>query len=310
MADLSFKKAWQLIRQNRLTFVIVGVLAVILSSVFSGPDFITPRYLSSAIVYPVNLQSYSTETRTDQLLQLFEANSIRDSLIDKFDLWDAYEVDSTDAGAYFLLYNEFADRVTISKTRYESVQIEVEHESPDTAQQMVLEMIDQLNLLARRLQREKSDELLLIAERAMAHEKYKLDSVERVLEEMRSEYGLLEYEKQSEELTKGYVRALISSPSKAKEIKQLLDELEAKGGEFRTLTGLSDAFRANYDRLLTGYEQAVSDVTKELTYTNTIIYPEVPDKKIYPVRWLIVLLSVVSALFLCFVLLNIRKQQS
>ena len=106
------------------------------------------------------------------------------------------------------------------------------------------------------------------------------------------------------------MKALISSPSKAQEIKKLLDELEVKGGEFRTLTGLSDAFRASYVRLLTGYEQAVSDVTKELTYTNTIIYPEVPDKKIYPVRWLIVLLSVVSALFLCFVLLNIRNQQS
>jgi capsule polysaccharide export protein KpsE/RkpR len=306
MADLTFSRAWSVISDNWKTFTIVGAVAALLSGILSGPTFISPRYLSSSIVYPVNLQSYSTETRTDQLLQLFESNSIRDSLIQKFGLVEAYEIDTSEAGSNFRLYNEFNDRVTISKTRYESVQIEVEDEDPQRAQAMVLEMIDQLNLLARRLQREKSEELLEIAERALVHESYKLDSVEAVLGNMRQQYGLLAYDQQSEELVKGYVKALGTSPSKADQIKKLIEELEEKGGEFRTLTALSDAFRNNYDRLLTGYEQAVSDVTKELTYTNTVLYPELPDKKVYPIRWLIVLLSVVSALFFCYVLIMMR----
>lgn len=306
MAELSFSKAWNIIADNRKTFAVVGVVSLLLSGVLSGPTFVKPRYLSSSIVYPVNLQSYSTETRTDQLLQLLESNSIRDSLINKFDLLTVYEVDTANAGSYFLLYNEFNDRVTISKTRYESVQIEVEDEQPQRAQAMVLEMIDQLNLLARRLQREKSVELLQIAERAMAHEKYKLDSIELKLSKMRHDYGLLAYDQQSEELVKGYVKALGTSTAKANEIKKLMESLGEKGGEFRTLTALSDAFRNNYDRLLTGYEQAVNDVTKELTYTNTIVYPELPDKKVYPIRWLIVALSVLSALFLCYLLVMMR----
>ena len=32
-----------------------------------------------------------------------------------------------------------------------------------------------------------------------------------------------------------------------------------------------------------------------------IVYPEVSDRKVFPVRWLIVLMSVVSATLLCFV---------
>ena len=68
-------------------------------------------------------------------------------------------------------------------------------------------------------------------------------------------------------------------------------------------------FRANYDRLLTEYERVVNDVTKELTYTNTVVYPEVADKKVYPVRWLIVSTSTLSALFLCFVLVVWRDQR-
>ena len=91
---------------------------------------------------------------------------------------------------------------------------------------------------------------------------------------------------------------------------RLMKEMEQKGGEFRQLTELSDLFRANYDRLLTEYERIVNDVTKELTYTNTVVYPEVSDKKVYPVRWLIVLIGTASALFLCFVLLLWRDQRS
>ncbi|MBL0043988.1 MAG: hypothetical protein IPP33_06165 [Flavobacteriales bacterium] len=36
-------------------------------------------------------------------------------------------------------------------------------------------------------------------------------------------------------------------------------------------------------------------------------YPEVPDKKVYPVRWLIVLVSVLSASLLCFLLVVLRE---
>ena len=52
-------------------------------------------------------------------------------------------------------------------------------------------------------------------------------------------------------------------------------------------------------------------VNKKLTYTNTVGFPEVADKKSYPIRWLIVLLSFFgSVLFTLIVLLfNHRIKQ-
>jgi capsule polysaccharide export protein KpsE/RkpR len=259
----------------------------------------------------VNLNSYSIETRTDQLLQLLQSNSIRDSLITQFDLADVYDVDTTSDGGYFVLYNEFLDRVEISKTQYESVNLEVTDEDPVRARNMVNALLRQVNLLARRLQREKSYEVLDIAERALAHEKSKLDSVESRLDSLRMNTGLLSYETQTKELTKGYVKMLSSGAGQAQrdQLLKRIRDLEEKGGEFRKLTELSNLFRGNYDRLLTQHENVVNDVTKELTYTNTVVYPEVSDKKVYPIRWLIVLLSVSSALFLCFVLVVLRDQR-
>lgn len=303
--ELSFERFLGLIKAKYRIFIAVGVLAAVLGVVLSHPLFIKPRYLSKATVYPVNLNSYSIETRTDQLLQLLRSNSIRDSLIRQFDLQTVYDADTSQKGGYFALYNEFLDRVEIGKTQYESVMIEVVDEDPVRARDMVNAMLEQVNLLARRLQREKSYEVLRIAQRALSHERYKLDSVEARLDTLRKNSGLLAYEAQAKELTKGYVRMLSSGASTAQreQVLSMIKDLESKGGEFRQLTELSNLFRANYDRLLTQHETVVNDVTKELTYTNVIVYPEVSDKKVYPVRWLIVLLSTVSALLLCFLVL-------
>jgi len=311
-ADQNFDRFVDLITTNWKLFTIVGSIAVVVSGVLSGPTFIKPRYVSSATVYPVNLNSYSIETRTDQLLQLLRSNSIRDSLIGKFDLVQAYDVDTTANAGYFALYNEFAERVDISKTLYESVDIDVTDEDAMRARDMVNEMLVQVNLLARRLQREKSAEVLRIAQKALSHASYKLDSVEARLDTLRRTAGMLAYETQAKELTKGYVRMLNSGSGQGQRDKLLgmIKDLESKGGEFRRLTELSDMFRTNYDLLLTHHEEVVNDMTKELTYTNVIVYPEVSDRKVYPVRWLIVLLATASALFLCFLLVVWRGGKS
>lgn len=310
--ELNFSSAGRVLRKHSRTLLAVGLIAVVVSAVLSSSFFITPRYLSQATVYPVNLTPYSTETRTDQLLQLLESNSIRDSLIAKFDLAKVYKVDTTTGGGYFALYNEFEERVEVSKTRYESVMIEVLDEDPTRARDMVIAILDQVDELARRLQREKSKEVLEIAERAMSHEQFKLDSVEQRLAVLRQNSGLLAYEGQTEELTRGYLLMLSTpgvSQARLDEVRNMFKSLEESGGEFRALTDLSNKFRNNYDRLLTEYEKLVNDVTKELTYTNLIRYPEVADKKAYPIRWVIVLVTTASALFLCFVLLMWREEQ-
>ncbi len=311
--EVDFSMAGRVVKRHIRTFIAVGIVSVVLSAALSSPAVITPKYLSSATVYPVNLSPYSSETRTDQLLQLLESNSIRDSLITRFGLAAVYDVDTTSGGGYFALYNEFKDRVEISKTRYESVMIEVLDEDPRRARDMVQAMLKQVDMLARRLQREKSYEVLEIAQRALANEQAKLDSVEARLAELRQASGLLVYEGQTEELTRGYLMMLATpgvSQARLDEVRTMFKKLEENGGEFRALTDLSNKFRNNYDRLLSEYERVVNDVTKELSYTNVVVYPEVSDKKAYPIRWIIVLVGTASALFLCFVLLMWREERS
>jgi capsular polysaccharide biosynthesis protein len=304
---LTFRGIFDAIARHWKLFAVVVILSATAASIFSGRAFIKPRFRSSAIVYPVNLASYSVESTSDQLLQLLESNSIRDSLVRIHRLADHYDIDVTEPPGKFYLEAEYRDHVTISKTRYESVQIEIEDEDPRIAQAMVKDMLDQCDKLARRLQREKSEEVLRIARREMDIARQKLDSVETRLDTLRKSTGLLNYNAQTQEVTRGYMRLLNSGSTGARaEARELLNALSDRGGEFNTLSELAYAYRLRFIEKQNAHEQILTDMAKELTYTNVVAYPERADKKVYPVRWLIVALSTASACFLCLVLLMLR----
>lgn len=307
-AEPGFQGLFDIVKVRWRLLAWVALAAAVMSSVLSAPIFIEPRYNSNAIVYPVNLNSYSTETRTEQLMQLLESNAIRDSIIAKFDLAVAYDIDTGMVAGRYHLNKEYQERVTVRKTRQESVVIDVVDEDPVKARDMVREILRQTDLLARRLQREKSAELLEVTRVAMERERRKLDSVEHRMDQLRRDHGLLAYEGQTMEVTRGYMRMLAANSPGAnrEEARRLLEALETHGGEFRGLAELSNYFRGNYDRLLSDHQRILTDVTKELTYTDVLVEPEVNDKKVYPIRWLIVLVSTLSAILLAFILLALR----
>lgn len=310
MPEIDFSGPIGLALRRWRIFAVVGISALVLSAIFSGPSFIQPRYRSQAVLYPVNLNSYSIETRADQLLQLLESNAIRDSIISRFDLVAHYNTDTVAAGGRSALYDQYDERVEIGKTRYESVLIEVTDEDPVLARDMVLAIIHQADLLARDLQRRNSREVLVIMRNSSRQIKTKIDSVEARLNMLRNESGILEYEVQAKELTKGYMRMISDGAPQARkdEVRAMLTALEEKGGEFRTLTELNDLLIAQYSEKLAEEQQVLIDVDKKLTYSNMVVYPEVSDKKVYPVRWVIVLASFLSALFLCHILLSLKDR--
>lgn len=306
----SFSSFFETIARQWKLFLGVAVLAAAAGSIFSGRTFIKPRFRSSAIVYPVNLSSYSIESTSDQLLQLLESNSIRDSLVRIHKLAEHYHIDVTEPPGQFYLQAEYRDHVSIAKTRYESVQIEIEDEDPRVSQAMVTDLLDQCDKLARRLQREKSEEVLHITKREMDLAHHKLDSVEARLDTLRKRTGLLSYDAQTEEVTRGYMRMLSGGNAGGRsEAKDLLNALGRYGGEFRALTELANYYRTQFVEKQIAHERTLTDLNKNLTYTNVVVYPERADKKVYPVRWLIVVGSVASACFLCLVLLMLRDRR-
>ena len=62
-----------------------------------------------------------------------------------------------------------------------------------------------------------------------------------------------------------------------------------------------------YAKLIADFEELKIDKVKEVTYSNVLVTPEVPDKKAYPVRWLIVALSMIGAVIFTATVLILSK---
>lgn len=303
------------LRDARKPLILVGILSLLASIIFSGPSFIKPRFKSEAILYPSNLIAYSEESPTEQMIQLLQSTDVRDAVIKAFNLYGHYNVDSVKNKVHQTLINQqYNENVSINKTEYESVDITVYDTDPAFAAAMIDSMIVYMNEKARTLQREKSQEVLIIARRRLDLKKMELDSLEYQIQEYRTQYGLLDYKTQAKEYARAYARSLQSGSARAiSESKKMLETLGDKGGEFNALNEHVWRIRGTYNDLKLEYESALKDVTKKLTYGNLITRPIPADKKSTPIRWLIVVISVSSTLFLAFLVilfLDSNKQKA
>ena len=283
-----------------LVVVLVSILA---SVIFSGPTFIKPKYKSFAIVYPSNLIAYSTESSTEQMLQMLQSSDIRKQIIGNFNLMNHYEIDTVkNKHAVTDILKMYAENVNINKTEYESVEIEVWDTDPMIASDMVDSIIRFGDRKIRSLQREKSQEVLVIAENQLNRQKNEMDSMETVLKEYSLKYGLIDYKIQAKEFSRGYLNALASGRG-VTESKSMLKNLTENGEDFNSLSEHLFRIRGTYNDLKVSYNVAYRDVVKELSYANVVTRPIVADKKAYPIRWLIVVVSAGASFLLALLIL-------
>lgn len=288
---------------------IISVIAIVVSAVFSSSFIITPKYQSFAVLYPANIIPMGTETQTEQMMQVLESDVIRDSVVSMYHLYEAYQIDPEGKSARTELINQYQENVVYSKTEFESVVIEVLDEDPVQARDMVHSIITFFNSKERSLQQEKSLELVKILDTQLKKKKAEMDSMDAILTGIRQDYGILDYSLQTEYATERYLE-VISTPSKkmnAKEIEPLLNALKEKGGEFMALNEHLWRVRGGYNDLKEQLEAAQRDVEKNLTYCNIITNPVVADKKAYPIRWLIVTVSVLATLLVSILFLGIME---
>ena len=287
-------------------FIIITLVSAIAACVFSSSYFIPAKYKSYALIYPSNIIPYSSETPSEQLLQLLESADIRNAVISKFKLAEHYEIDTTKEAGVTDLINTYVSNVEVKRTQFNSIEIKVLDTDPQLACSMVLEIINALNLKARSLQRDKTKEVVVLTRNLLENKRRQVDSIDAVLQELRVKYQLLDYDIQTKEVTKSYYKALSSGARKEslKDIDVMMRNLEERGGEYYKTKQTLDEVLKSYNNTKLDFDQAMSDLHKELTYTNMVSKPFPADKKSYPIRWVIVVVSVVSAnLFLLFIIL-------
>ncbi|WP_347838356.1 Wzz/FepE/Etk N-terminal domain-containing protein [uncultured Draconibacterium sp.] len=306
------RRILNMIWKRKFHFVAVGFIAVVLSAIFSGPAFITPKFKSTARIYPSNIWVLSDESETEQMLEVLNSNDIKFRMFDAFNLHEVYKIDKNDPQFYTYMFAEYNTNVSASKTEFETAEIKVMDEDPQRASDMCDSIITFYNQKVREIHKAKDKEMVDLTQKQINKKNDELKIFQHQLDSIREKYGIISYDQVSE-VTRGYMSALAtgrSSSSDTKKIEKIYDNLSKEGSnalivenKFRTTIQAIDSLQLLYDAHLNEYE-------KEITYSHVVEYPFPADKKAYPVRWLIVAFTTLSAVFfalLVFLVLDYGK---
>jgi hypothetical protein len=190
----------------------------------------------------------------------------------------------------------FMQRVKVSKTPYEAVSIQVWDPDPRMACDVVNAMLQYYNTKVRSMHKEKFREVVTNYEELVAYKKKSLDSLADRAKELGLNYGLMDYTGQTREV----MRALLGtggSVSKMAEAQKYRKALEEKGGEMKLIEEMMTSESEGYTVFKLDYDRALLDYNRNYTFVNILTRPYPADKKDYPIRWLIVVGSLVAVMF-------------
>lgn len=296
----------------KIHLLVIVLIAALGAAIFSGPAFITPLFKSYAVAYPANVEPYSEESETEQMLQILNSQDIKDSIIRKFNLPEHYEIDTDYKYFKTVLLYEYNQNVSISKTPYESVQIEVLDKDPDTAALMVDAILDFYDRKVAYLHKSKYREVIDMYELQLDLKRNTLDSLKNLMIDLGTKHGIIQYESQSQEIMRGYLKTVYgnnSSQINNKEVERLFTSMQNYGGQLVEIVKMIENEAISYVNTKQDYELTWRFINSNLTYTNVITSPFPADKKTYPVRWLVVVVVSLAAFILATLVIFIVESR-
>lgn len=328
------------------TTVGVAVLAAIIALLL--PNY----YTSTALLYPANLRIASRGAlfgNADEALDVFgksadlnrimmvaESDEIVTYMTERFNLYERYDIDSTNTKAFHYVKLNFFKHYNIRKNEKDAIEFSVEDKDGQDAYEMVWTIIGKVDELVRRMTK-ANEETIMKSYRERITDKERLyENATDSLNSTRQAYGIVDVETQQELLTetitaaesglakyRGKLSAMkgVARRDSITKVKTLISALEAQVNSLKGANGASsnainiDKFNQGRELVLL-METAQEFLSEELLFlrdryfqletvynTNiSAVYvldaPDVPVIKSRPQRTFLVLSSALLAFIL------------
>jgi uncharacterized protein involved in exopolysaccharide biosynthesis len=286
------KGLFDLIKRWKLHLLIIAVVSGSLGIIFSSQKFIEPKFKSIAVLYPVNISPLSKESETEQMLELIQSQDIRFRIYDAFNLSSHYGIAENDSHIIAKTNKLFDGNANFSKTENEAIKITVSDTDPVIASNITDSIISFYNDLLLTLNREKSTELATAITTQINRKQLLIDSLTNVLNGLRKEHNILNYDIQIKE----YTRAIANGKNLA-ETRQTLNNMKNVGGEYLHTDSLLWNAMSDSHKMGIKLDNYILDKSKVITYSHVVTKPYPADKKSYPTRWSFVVFSILGGLF-------------
>ena len=270
--------------RNYKAVLIITLLGLIASVIISL--VITPKYKSAIVIFPASTSSISKalltdmsmspkdilkfgeEEETEQLMQILQSDEIKAKIIQKYDLVNHYKIDSSSKYYKTDLLNEYYSNISIRKTEFQAVEIIALDTDPKYAALIANDIADLLDSVYNKIQKERAFKALEIVEKVY-----------------------LEQNKYVEELK-----------------DSIISISWAKGGLYNSLAKQLDEEIVQLSLLKAKLNEAKVDAFQDLPHKYVVNPAQVSEKKSYPLRSLLVIVSTISTfIFALFFLLIIER---
>ncbi|MBI2279276.1 MAG: hypothetical protein HYU68_01080 [Bacteroidetes bacterium] len=312
-----------LISSSKKVLLIVGLTAAIVSLIISL--FIKDRFKSTVILYPTTTSSISKALisennsnkedvlkfgeveEAEQLLQILNSDEIKYRIIEKYNLLEHYDIAKNEEYKFTKLYEEFNDNITFKLTKYLAVEISVLDYNADTAAFIANDIAIFMDSVKNRMQKEISLPALKIVEQRYNAQAAFIQALEDSLTALRI-LGVIDYESQAERLTEQLGIAIVQGKVvAANQLEERLKTLSKYGGAYVSIRDQLEYEKKQLTVIHSKYEEAKVDAENLLQHKFIVNNAFPAEKKFYPIRWLIVLISTLSSVVLTIFILAASK---
>ena len=286
--------------KKRWTLIIVGLVAAVASIVIS--ILITPMFESSVIMFPSssasiskellvqnysgrqNVHGFGEEEQAEQLLQVLNSEPIRTRIVEKYNLMEHYEIDPEGKYPMTELFEQYKSNINFRLTEYMSVEISVMDKDPILAADIANDISDLVDTVYNSMKKERALEALRLVEGEFLQ-------AEKNLTELRDSLDLLSGRLSTKINTSG-------DPA-----NNLIKAISENGALYISMLNMV----RNESQIVAGlslrYKEARLESQQNLPYKFVVESAFPPEKKAYPNKSLIVIVSTFATLLFALIVL-------
>lgn len=288
--------------KKRFILIVVGLVAGIASIIISL--LITPMFQSSVIMFPTssasvskdllsqnysgrqNVHGFGEEEQAEQLLQILNSEPVRSRIIEKYNLMEHYEIETDSKYPLTQLYEQYTSNINFRLTEYMSVEISVMDRDPDYAANMANDISNLVDTVFNSMKKERAREAFQLVERAYLESEAKLLT-------LRDSMDLLSGEVSENMSTYG-------DPT-----NNLIRAISENGALYITMMNMVRAETQVVSELSLRYKEARLEADQNLPHKFVVEKAFPSEKKAYPKKSLIVIVSTFASILFALIVLII-----
>ncbi len=301
----------QLVWSKRKLLIWIGAIAFVVSLIASF--IITPMFKATAIIYsPIsnqpskelltsNVQAgltvFGKSEESEHILQVLSSNTLRDIIIKKLNLMPLWGIDPNERYAKNKTYGIFSENIKFRPTQYSSVEVEVMDANPEMSAKIANTIVNIEDSLMLAIKAQVAKKGLAIIEDQYNQCILELNCIEDSLSMVMSN-GVINLQVQTQEYYRTYAKVVAKNDVVAiKALDKKMEPLKKYGSKYLRL------FEEIQNKALQLKEMNESkrviqiEASQKIPSQFVVDWASTPDKKAYPKKSIVILISTLSALF-------------